>query len=781
MKRVVPHLLRSARWPTLLCQSVLLKWAVATLALSLTFAQAQAGDRRVAFVVGNSSYQSVPQLPNPRNDATAVAQAFKKSGFEVITAIDVDRLGFDAALEKYIRSLGGADLSVFYYSGHGIQVGGDNRIIPTDAHLTSPADLEVETVSVKTIMSYMKANSKLQMMFLDSCRNNPFPSSSFLVGPEKQMLVAGVGLAPQDSPMGSLVSFSTQPGAVAIDGAGDHSPFTKSMLDDSFKLGVDVKSAMTQVADEVWQATSQKQKPWLTDSLGQTVFLKRPAIKLAPAGPAMAIADTKVKIAAAPSTGSDTQVAAATSPANQIADILMAALSQPRRVPIGVGQVAMLEDAPIARAAGADQIEVTSVPKAGTLYLEGKPLGEGDVLNQDALRKVTFEPAVDSNAQVQTFGLKVADASGGAPAAVDGKIEPFIVACDQEAGEPLDLQGVTPGKLPNEIDPATAVPACKDAVEKYPNVPRYKFELGRAQLADKDTDGAIALFKAAADAGYVRASQHLGTMLEGGLGMKQDVAQANTYFETAANAGDPFGMLSYGRNLVQGRGVAKDVATGTRLMVRSVELGHTYAMNELGSMYFYGKNVALNPERGVRFYEASLARNDIYAMRNLAIAYQQGKGVPKDLQKALSLFKQASDGGHPQAATDLGVIYFNGTGVAKDISAAANWYAIGAERGDTWAASNLAYLYSRGPNAMRDPEKAVEYAGLAVALDKYNDNPKSKGVLKAMPSDAKQKAIMSLISEVGAEKAETGSGLDETLVLLSRQAWRSRNPRLDLF
>ena len=203
---------------------------------------AEAGDRRVAFVVGNGDYKSVAQLPNPKNDADAVAAALKRQGFEVVTAIDIDRVTFDKAFEKFVRSMDNADLSVFYYSGHGIQVNGENRIIPVDAKLANPADLEIETVSVQTIMSYMRTNSKVQLVYLDSCRNNPFPSQSFLVGPEKQVAVAGVGLAPLANSLGSLVAFSTQPGAVAVDGTGDKSPFTESMLRHSFKLGVDAQT-----------------------------------------------------------------------------------------------------------------------------------------------------------------------------------------------------------------------------------------------------------------------------------------------------------------------------------------------------------------------------------------------------------------------------------------------------------------------------------------------------------------------------------------------------------
>lgn len=738
-----------------------------------------AGERRVAFVVGNSNYSSVPQLPNPRNDAEGVAAALKKSGFEVILAVDLDRRNFDTAMEKFVRSMDGADLSVFYYSGHGLQVGGDNRIVPIDAQLKSPSDLEVETVSVKTIMSYMRSNSKVQLVFLDSCRNNPFPSKAYLVGPERQVEVAGVGLAPQETLVGSLAAFATQPGAVAIDGSGANSPFTQSVLASSFKIGVDVKSALEKVTEDVWQATSQKQKPWTSEALAQPVYLSRPVIRIAPVDQVAAGKAPSVKVAAAPSQDSNTTSAAA-APQNQIAIILQDILSKPQRVPIGVGQVAMLDNFPIIRAASTAQVEIRDVPKAGVLYFDGKPLGEGDIIDLESLHKVTYEPAVDTNDKVQDLSLKVSEANGGTTE-VSGKLEPFVVSCDAEAGEPLDLQGVGLGKLPNEINPDTAIPACTDAVQKYPDVARYKYELGRAKLAAKDTVGALDFFKQAAEAGHVRASNQLGYMAEGGFGRPLDVAEANKLFKAAADKGDPYGMLSYGRNLVLGRGVTKDVQQGTRLLKKSVEMGHTYAMNELGSMYYYGRGVKVNPERGLRFYQAALERDDIYAMRNFGIACLQGKGVQQDWQKALALFKKASDGGHPNAPTDIGAMYFNGNGVPKDMASAANWYQIGADRGDPWAASNLAYIYSHGPANLIDADKAVKFASLAVALDRYNENPKNKDVLKALPASAKQKMIKELISEVGAADAKTGVDLDETLVLLSQQAWHIRNPRLDLF
>ncbi len=465
----------------------------------------------------------------------------------------------------------------------------------------------------------------------------------------------------------------------------------------------------------------------------------------------------------------------------QIAELLTASLAKPRRIPIGVGQVAMLNDFPIIRAASGAQIEVAAAPKSGVMYFDGKALVEGDVIDQDSLRKVTYEPSIGSENNVQSVEFKVAQAGSDAAEVVTGNIESFVLPCDAEAAEPLDLQGVSAGKLPNEIDPAAAVPACMEAVQQYPGISRYKYQLGRAKLAAKDVAGAIDMFNQAAEAGHTRAFYELGYLAQRGLGRSQNIEEANKLFKTASDLGDPYGMLSYGRNLARGRGVQQDLEAGVQLLNKAVEMGHTYAMNELGAMYYNGIGLTRNTKRGVRFYEASLARGDIYAMRNMAIAYLEGKGVSKDTATALALFKKADEGGHPSAPTDIGAMYYKGNGVKKDLAQAISWYEQGAERGDTWAASNLGWIYSKEPKAKRDLTKAAWYAGLAVALDTYNSNKAAKETLNSVPAEAKAMAVKQLVAEVGADNLETSSNLDETLVMLSQKAWQMRNPRLDLF
>lgn len=753
---------------------------------------AAAVERRVAFVVGNSAYASVPNLPNPRNDAAAVAQSLRASGFEVVEAVDLNQAAFDEQFHRFIRSLAGADVSMFYYSGHGIQVGGDNRIIPVDAKLSSARDMEVETISVRTVMSYMQANSKTQLIYLDSCRNNPFPSSTFLVGPDKEVPLSAVGLAAQEASLGSLIAFSTQPGSVAVDGAGDRSPFTESMVRQSFKLGVDVQTALMKVTQEVWDITNKKQRPWSSSTLVEPVYLAQPSIMIAADTEGTTSASAPTIIIGASEEASESQTAmagqddgqpaagTAQTSAQQLAGLIGDELQSPRRVPIGVGAVAMLNDLPILRGDAGARIEVSKIPDQGVLYLGDKALIQGSVLDQNLLKTITYEPSIGSEGKKQVFELRIAEA-GAEDQTVQGNVEPYLAECDELAGEPLDLQGVAKGVLPNEIEVLAASAACAKAITQFPDVARYAYQLGRAKLAARDVAGAKQMFDNAAKLGHVRAYYQLGKMAEMGIGRPQDLEEANRLFKFGSEQGDPFAMVSYGRNLIRSRGVAKNTAAGIALLNKAVELGHTYAMNELGSMYYYGRHVKENAKRGVRFYEAGLARNDIYSMNNIAFAYAQGKGVKKDQTTALALFKHASEGGHPSAPTNVGVIYYNGEGVKKDLGKAIEWYRLGADRGDPWGASNLGWIYAKGPKSVRDPEKAVLYSAMARALDVFNENPKAGAELSTLPVRAKTKVIKQLIAELGASDLETASDIDGTLVLLSRKVWQKRNPRYDLF
>lgn len=537
-----------------------------------------------------------------------------------------------------------------------------------------------------------------------------------------------------------------------MDGDGKNSPFTTAMLRHSFAENVDVQTALMQVTRDVWESTHEKQRPWSNVTLVEPVFLNGVIVKTVGvnAPPLTTPEDmTPVEISAKTST-------------------------------VGLGAQQVLTEDEIRKLSHVATFKLAKMPDSGTVSAGGEALGEGAVVDAAALATLKFEPDIDAVTVAPAIELEATTTEGEIlPVVVKQNVE--LDACDQEVGEPLDLQGIGKGVLPNEINVEKALAACDSAVKDHPHVPRFVYQLGRAKLAAKLTDEANALFELAAEAGHVRALNQSGYMAQRGLGRPQNVEEANAYFKKAAEKGDPYGMLSYGRNLARGRGVKQDIPAGLAFLTRAVEMGHTYAMNELGGMYLYGDTLKANPKRGIRFYEASMARGDIYGIRNMGQAYLEGLGVEKDPATALALLTKAAKAGHPFAPTDIGAMYFNGNGVEKNLDEAIAWYEQGAERGNQQAAANLGWIFAQGPKDRRDVTRAVQYAALAVALDIYGKDKKSIANLAALPDKAKTSAVKKLIATVGVENIETTSDLDQTLVLLSRKAWQNRNPRLDLF
>ncbi|RUV30751.1 tetratricopeptide repeat protein, partial [Mesorhizobium sp. M7A.F.Ca.MR.148.00.0.0] len=182
-------------------------------------------------------------------------------------------------------------------------------------------------------------------------------------------------------------------------------------------------------------------------------------------------------------------------------------------------------------------------------------------------------------------------------------------------------QGVVPGLLPNEIG-ASAVELCQAAVKAYPDVPRFRYELGRALLATGKVEEAKTAIEEAAKEGHVRAVFELGYMYATGTGLVIDRTQANALYEAASDKGDPYGMTSWGRALFNGYGVKPDTAKGLDLLLKAAAMGHTYAMNDLAAIFTEGRNgVTADPARAVAFLKAGVERQDMYSMNLLGRNY----------------------------------------------------------------------------------------------------------------------------------------------------------------
>ncbi|MBI3435535.1 MAG: caspase family protein [Proteobacteria bacterium] len=233
----------------------------------LSPAEEARAETRLALVIGNSAYQAVTALPNPANDARAVAEFLTTAGFEVGLAADLDQSNMRQAISDFaakVASNGPDTVALVFYAGHGLQVDGDNYLVPVDAQIKREADVPMQAVRLADVMNALAAvPSKTRIVLLDACRNNPFSEIN---------KVTGRGLAIVDAPTGSIVAYSTSPGSEAEDGTGNNSPFTSALLSVAREPGVPIEQAFKRVRLSVHDATTGRQTPWESSSLTSDFF-----------------------------------------------------------------------------------------------------------------------------------------------------------------------------------------------------------------------------------------------------------------------------------------------------------------------------------------------------------------------------------------------------------------------------------------------------------------------------------------------------------------------------
>ncbi len=229
--------------------------------------------KRVALVIGNSAYVHANPLPNPKNDADDIAKKLAELGFAVTSGKDLDLNGMRDTVRGFIKNLEGAEVTVFYYAGHGLQVNGTNYMVPIDARLATEDDVGFEAMAMETVLGPMERVSRTNLVFLDACRDNPL-AQNLARSLGTRSAVVGKGLAQLGSGVGTLISFATQPGNVALDGGGRNSPFTAALLRYLGTPGQDITRDMVLVRRDVLAATDGKQVPWDNSSLTGDVVLR---------------------------------------------------------------------------------------------------------------------------------------------------------------------------------------------------------------------------------------------------------------------------------------------------------------------------------------------------------------------------------------------------------------------------------------------------------------------------------------------------------------------------
>jgi Caspase domain len=236
-------------------------WRIGILALgALAWCAPALAESRLALVIGNSNYRAVTPLPNPVNDAKAMSGELTSAAFEVTEALDLGQSDMRRAIRDFaskVAAKGPDTVALVFYAGHGVQVDGENFLVPVDARIQRESDIAIESVRLADVMNALASvPSKMRIVILDACRNNPFATS-------KQTK----GLAIVDAPTGSIVAYSTAPGTEATDGSGADSPYTTAFLEVAKEPHLQIEQLFKQVRLKVHEATKGQQTPWESSSL----------------------------------------------------------------------------------------------------------------------------------------------------------------------------------------------------------------------------------------------------------------------------------------------------------------------------------------------------------------------------------------------------------------------------------------------------------------------------------------------------------------------------------
>ena len=230
--------------------------------LLLLFSSPALADKRVALVIGNANYQHVSHLPNPVNDTADIGAALERLGFAIRRENDLDLTALRRAVSEFSDSAVGADIALVYFAGHGLEVDGENYLIPVDAVLET--DRRIRFEAVPYVSAALEGAKGLRIVLLDACRSNPFLASMKVTSPTRSI---GRGLTRVEPSTGTIIGFSAKEGTTAEDGDGRNSPYAAALLEYLEEPGLEVQFMFRKVRDGVLARTNGRQEPFLYGSL----------------------------------------------------------------------------------------------------------------------------------------------------------------------------------------------------------------------------------------------------------------------------------------------------------------------------------------------------------------------------------------------------------------------------------------------------------------------------------------------------------------------------------
>ena len=563
---------------------------------------------RFALVIGNGAYRNVPALGNPPNDARDVAAALKSLGFTVTLKTDLGLVAMQRAINEFALESANADVSLFYYAGHGLQLAGRNYLVPVDAELRAANDIAAKTVALDPVLAEFGKGNGSHLVFLDACRNNPFAAGGV---PLPAAGLARVGKLP-----GFFIAFATQPDNVAFDGNGRNSPFATALLGHIATPGADISSMMIAVRNDVFASTGGQQIPADESLLTKQVYF---------AGSAASEQTLETQLWRLAGKDRDP-------------NLLQAYLDRYPQGPHAEDVRSLL----------------TETGKTGKTT-PASPRSQGDLedLFWTLARSERQPGLVERYLARYPNGTHVDDAKAlltSLRAAEETASAPELV-CERLATHPHDstasLNGVDMRVLRRNA--AAAVAVCSKAAESHPEIAHYTALLARATFAAGRYDEAITLYKKAADVNDARAMVSLGLLFETGDHAPKDLKAAYALYERAADRGSADGALDFAVALVRGEGIERNIPRAVALMRKAAEGGSARAMYDLAALF--SKGIAGKPAHALDLFHRAGDNGFSAGYRAAAVLLDEGRGVPKNPSAAAEdlLRADAADGGEVRA------------------------------------------------------------------------------------------------------------------------------------
>ncbi len=565
--------------------------AAALLALVALAALPARAETRFALVIGNGAYRNVPALANPPNDAKDIAPALKSLGFKVTLKLDLDLAAMQRAIDEFALESADADVSLFYYAGHGFQLAGRNYLIPVGAELHQLNDIASRTVALDPVLAELGKGKGSHLVFLDACRNNPFAGGG--VG------LPAAGLARVGKLSGFFIAFATQPDNVAFDGSGRNSPFATALLGRLSTPGADISSMMIAVRNDVFAGTGGQQIPADESLLTKQFYF---------AGSAAAEETVETQLWRLAGKDRDPNLLQAYLdhyPDGPHAADVRSLLSGVGKPPPGA------EKAPPAAQSQEDvETVLWAVARSerraslAELYLARYPNG-----------------AHVDDAKALIASLRAAEQESSSPE----------LACERLATHPHDatasVNGVEMDAL--EENAVAAVKFCRQAAAAHPEVAHYEALLARATYAAGRYNEALALYLKAADAGDVRGMVSLGLLTQMGDHTPKDLKAAYALYEKAAEHGSADGAINLAVALVKGEGINKDIPRALALLKKTSDSGSARATYDLAEIEANATGGKWAGEALSHFRRAG-AEGYGEAYRAAAVLLDEGRGVPRN-------------------------------------------------------------------------------------------------------------------------------------------------------